>query len=404
MTSVCVAELGARGDGIADIDGRRVYVPGAAPGDIAYFEDDKLVRLDPGPERAEMRCPHYGPCGGCNLQHVSDETYATWLKTPIRSALAQHGLDADILPAIVSPPQSRRRATFVARWSGGRLQVGFSAARSHHTVDLDACATISAEIVADIPAFRRFIDKDLAKKADGRAHLTQTDQGLAITLSGIDVDDVTVRLEAAALAERLPDCCSISDADGEILWQAQLPTITLSGVRVPLPSSAFLQATKDGETALINCVKTLMGDAKRIADIFSGLGTFSYALAHKARVDAFEGSGAAISAMQRAQRPKGMKSVTLHHRDLFRRPLAADELRTFEAVVIDPPRAGAKAQSTNLANANVDIIAAVSCNPATFARDARLLVDGGYSLGAIQPVGQFLWSTHVELVAGFSRR
>ena len=381
-----VVRLAARGDGVTE-SGR--FVPLAAPGD-QVAEDGTLAR---GPHHADPPCRHFPECGGCQLQHVDDAAYRDYLVDRIASALAAQGMSRpEIRAPHLSPPRSRRRAALKA--AGGLI--GFNAEVSHRIVDMRECHVLRPELFALVAPLRRLLK--------GRAGIAMTlaDQGVDVLLEGVSVDGLQATEAMLAFArEKGLARLAIDDGLGaQTLWEPEPVTVTLSGIAVSLPHGAFLQATADGEAALVAAVREAVAGAGKIADLFAGLGTF--ALAVDAKVYAAEGARDAALALKaaanRAQRP-----VFVDHRDLFRNPLDAAELAKFDAVVIDPPRAGAKEQAALLAAPPVPVIAAISCNPATFARDAAILVAGGYRLDWVQPVGQFRWSTHVELAARFSR-
>ena len=377
-----IVRLAARGDGVT-ADGR--FVAMTAPGD-GVAPDGSIV---PGPHRQVPPCRHFPECGGCQLQHVDDPAYADYLKDRIASALAAQNLSApEIREPHLSPPRSRRRAALKA--AGGL--VGFNAEASHRIVDMRECHILRPELFALVAPLRRLLN--------GRAGIVMTlaDQGVDLLLEGVNVEGLAATEAMIAFAEanglaRL----ALDDGYGaQILWEPEPVTIALSGVPVGLPEGAFLQATADGEAALVAAVREAVGEARVVADLFAGLGTFALAL--EGKVYAAEGARDAVLALKSTGR-----GVFADHRDLFRRPLDLVELNRFEAVVLDPPRAGAKEQMPALAASKVPRIAYVSCNPATFARDARTLVESGRKLDWVHPVGQFRWSTHVELAACFSR-
>lgn len=402
-----VEALAARGDGIVTHDSKTFFIPGAAPGDRVWMDGTDIIKVEPGPHRADPRCPHFGACGGCSLQQLKDERYASWLSVPIERALAQHKIDADIRPPIVSPPNSRRRAVFTAKVTNGGVVLGFRQKQSHSLEDIEACAVLAPALMNAAAPLKGFLSECLKPGDMTRIHLTQADSGLDVHFESLPLDRLEVLQRVPDLAAGLGRVVRITGQDGpqtDILWQLETPFMRFSGAEVQLPVGAFLQATKEGEVALVKTCMDWVGSAKAAADLFSGIGTFAFHVAEEAKVNAYEASAAAISAIQNAQRPKGMHGVAAHHRDLFRRPLSPHELNAFDLVVFDPPRAGAKAQCAALAQCDVPTLIGISCNPATFARDAEMLVKGGYSLQAVQPVGQFLWSTHVELAALFTRR
>ncbi|MDQ8755241.1 class I SAM-dependent RNA methyltransferase [Sphingosinicella sp. LHD-64] len=364
-------------------------MPMTAPGDL--ISPDGAV--SPGPHHATPPCRHFPDCGGCQLQHVDDAAYAEFLKDRVASALVAQGVPVpDILDPHLSPPRSRRRAALKA--AGGAI--GFNAGKSHRIVDMRECHILRPELFALVAPLRRLLP--------GRAEivLTLADQGVDVLLEGVTVEGLaaTEMMGAFAAGYRLARL-AIDDGYGpQTLWEPEPVTITLGDIPVPLPHGAFLQATREGEAALVGAVRQAIGDAQTVADLFAGLGTFSLAL--DGRIYAAEGARDAALALKSAA-ARAQRQVLVDHRDLFRRPLETAELNRFEAIVIDPPRAGAKEQVPLLAASDVPRIAYVSCNPSTFARDARVLLDGGYRLDWIRPVGQFRWSTHVELAGRFSR-
>lgn len=391
-----IVRIGARGDGIDEAGG---FHHGAVPGD--HVAEDGTIT--PGPARAIPVCAHFGSCGGCQLQHVNDDVYARYVEDRIATALqAQDIYDIDMRQAHLSPPASRRRVALKALKQGHSVKLGFNEASSHKLVDLQACAVMRPELFALVAPLRSLLSQIMGDRKACTVRLTVADQGIDLFVSGIDLAGLAAAEAIQAFAQRHHIArLSIDEGFGpQTLWEPEPVTITLGFVPVTLPEGAFLQATDDGEAALVKAVQDAVGMAKRTADLFAGLGTFAFAL--PGRVHAAEGSRDAIlslkSAANRAQRP-----ISVEHRDLFRRPLSVGELDAFDAVVLDPPRAGAREQVAELATSKVPVIAYVSCNPATFARDARTLIDGGYALGWVQPVGQFRWSTHVELAARFDR-
>lgn len=378
-----VVRLAARGDGVTG-DGR--FVAGAAPGDRIAADGAIL----PGAHHQAPPCRHFPECGGCQLQHVDDAAYADYLKDRIASALAAQGLaPPEIRTPHLSPPRSRRRAQLKA--AGG--VIGFNAEGSHRIVDMRECHVLRPELFDLVAPLRRMLT--------GRAGaaMTLADQGVDLLLEGVSAEGLA-QAEALTGFARTHRLARLSLDDGygpQTMWEPEPVTATLGGVPVPLPHNAFLQATADGEAALVAAVREAVGEARLVADLFAGLGTFALSL--PGRVYAAEGARDAVLALKSARR----EGLFVDHRDLFRRPLDAAELGRFEAVVLDPPRAGAKEQMPLLAASPVPRIAYVSCNPATFARDARTLADAGCRLDWVQPVGQFRWSTHVELVGRFSR-
>ena len=394
-----VVRLAARGDGVT-ADGR--FVPGAVPGDL-LLPDGRLL---PGPQRVAPACRHFGTCGGCQLQHAGEAALADFARARCLEPLSALGIrPAEVRPVHLSPPGARRRASLRAARRDGVVRLGFSRRGAHALVDVVECPVLAPSLAALVPPLRALLARLLPPRGAVSAALALCDQGVDLLLSDLAPDrlDGAEALAAFAREEGLARL-AIAGPDGlDILWEPEPATVTLGGVRVRHPPGAFLQATADGEAALVAAVREGAGKARAVADLFAGLGTFALPLSAAARVHAVEGSGAAVSALLRAARAAG-RPVSAEHRDLFRRPLAAAELASFDAVVFDPPRSGAAAQAAELAQAPVPVAIAVSCNPATFARDALRLVSGGFRLETLWPVAQFRWSTHVELVARFERR
>jgi len=389
-----VVRIAARGDGVTE-DGRHVAL--TAPGDRVDADGAIL----PGPHHATPPCRHFPTCGGCQLQQLDDESYAAFAADRIASALDAQGLAAPLRPAIVSPPRTRRRATLHADGKGGRVRLGFAAENSHALVDLAECHVLHPDLFALVVPLRGFL-QSLGLRRRGDVHLTLADQGPDVLVGGVRPDGLAGADRVAAFAAR-HNLARLAFDDGlgpETHWEPRPVTITLGGVPVPLPPAAFLQATADGEAALVAAVREAVAGAATVADLFAGLGTFALSLS--ARVYAAEGARDAAASLRAAANARGVP-VFVEHRDLYRRPLIAAELDRFDAVVLDPPRAGARDQAAALAAKASGTIAYVSCNPSSFARDARTLADGGWRLDWVLPVGQFRWSTHVELVGRFTR-
>ncbi len=402
-----IVRLAARGDGVT-ADGR--FVIGAAVGDRVHFGSDG-TRIEPGPRHAVPPCRHFPDCGGCQLQHIGDADHADFVRDRIVRALAHAGVTpGEVMPVAMSPPRTRRRAALRAVRRGG-LVLGFNAEGSHRIVDIVQCEVLGPALFALVDPLRRLLHVALAEGQGAGVTLTDSDSGVDVLLANVAADrlDRIERLTDFARAHDLARL-SVEGAHGvETLLEARAPVLTMGGVAVPLPPAPFLQATREGEAALVAAVLAAVGDAGRVADLFCGLGTFALPLSlgalplsRGARVLAADAAGPAVAALAVAARSAG-RPVTTAHRDLFRRPLTAAELEPFDAVVFDPPRAGAQAQSAALAASKVPVVVAVSCNPSTFARDAQRLVEGGYRLDRLWPVAQFRWSTHVELVAEFRR-
>jgi 23S rRNA (uracil1939-C5)-methyltransferase len=393
-----IVRLAARGDGISD-DGR--FVPLAAVGDTVDFSQTP-PRIIPGPHHAAPACAHYPECGGCQMQHMDEAAYGDFVIDRLGRVVA---LPADVRPIALSPPRSRRRASLKALKRGGKLVLGFHSEGTHALVDIADCPVLAPELMALLGPLRVLLR---ARLKDGQG------AGIALTLSdaGVDVLLANVSADGLAAIEALTDFAqgcdlarlSVEGPGGiDTLVERRTPVLAMGGVAVPLPVAPFLQATREGEAALVAAVLEAVGGAARVADLFCGLGTFALPLSAKAQVLAVDAAGPAVMALGVAARAAGRR-VEVQHRDLFRRPLAEKELAGLGAVVFDPPRAGAEAQAKALAGSQVPVIVAVSCNPNTFGRDAKILMEGSYRLTTLWPVAQFRWSSHVELVARFERQ
>lgn len=411
IEQLTITRLGHRGDGAADTPEGTVYVPYALPDEtvtverVAGHPDRRhLVHVDkPVPERAAPICKHFGTCGGCALQHWSLAEYHLWKRSLLVEALGHVNLVAPVDDLIDAHGEGRRRAVLHAR-RGSRdvMEVGFTAPRAHHIVAIDECPILA-------PALSGAIKAAWAIAAELKLTEKPLDIQVTATDTGMDVD---VRGSGPLAPERMARLARLVEdfklarltRHGELVAQRAQPTVTVGRAHVPLPPGAFLQATVAGETTLARLVAKHVGNAKRVADLFAGIGTFALRLAERARVAAFDSEAGAIKALQRAaQATTGLKPVEAAARDLFRRPLLPIELKAFDAVVFDPPRQGAEAQARELAKSQVKTVVAVSCDANTFARDAKVLVGGGYKLCAVMPVDQFRYSYHVEIVAKFER-
>lgn len=389
-----IIRVAARGDGVTE-DGRHAAF--AAPGDTLVG-----TTVVPGPYHQTPPCRHFPVCGGCQLQHLDDSSYAQFLIDRVAMALESHGLSAPIRAPLLSPPRTRRRATLHAERRGRQVLLGFSESKSHAIVDMHECWILLPELFALVAPLRGLLSVLLGRRR-ANVHLTMIDQGVDILIEGVEAETLAAAEGLTAFAARhsLARVSLDSGMGPETRWEPEPATITLGDVPVPFPPGSFLQATAEGEAALVAAVREATAGAATTADLFSGLGTFALSL--PGRVYAAEAGRDALfslkAAAERMQRP-----VFTEHRDLFRRPLTPEELSRFDAIVLDPPRAGAKEQATALAQCTAPKIAYVSCNPNSFAPDALRLVEGGYTLDWVQPVGQFRWSTHAELAASFTRR
>jgi 23S rRNA (uracil1939-C5)-methyltransferase len=398
-----VERLGHLGDGV----GGGLFIPGALPGEVVEGtpQGDRLdgVRIVvPSDQRVRPPCPHARACGGCVVQHARDGFVADWKTGIITQALAAQGLAAPMRPIVTSPPQSRRRAVLAGRRTKAGAMVGFHARGSDLLVEVPQCHLLTPRLMAAMPALEALVRAGGARGAELSLTVTDTANGPDVAVAGGKPADAAMLLGLARLAEA-HGLARVTWGDETAALRAP-PSQRFGRAEVIPPPGAFLQATAHGEAALLAAVREAVGGAARIADLFAGCGTFALPLAEAADVAAFEGEAAMVAALEKGWRgTPGLHRVSATARDLFRRPLEPDELAAFDAVVIDPPRAGAEAQTARLAAARVPVIAMVSCAPATFARDARTLVEAGYAIDWVQPVDQFRWSAHVELAARLSR-
>ena len=414
---VKITSLGAQGDGIGEHEGIQVFVPGTAPGDLVRAEIGEKKRngiyaklahiLEPSGERVEPACKHFGKCGGCQLQFLADGPYMKWQRERVEMALAHHGLASGLVrEPLVSPRESRRRVALKALQTPGKLILGFNQRQSHQLVDIGECPVTCRDITKLMPALRSALRDVLKMRMSAEVHLTLTASGMDILIDAPMELDLAARELLVAFADA-QDIAAIHWRDQGFLDPVIIrrePMMDLSGVRVPLAPAAFIQATAQGEKTLVTAVLEACENYGRVADLFCGIGTFTFPLAKTHQVLAVEGARQPLEALQAgANQAVGLKQIIAKHRDLYRRPLTVQELSGFDVVVFDPPRAGAKEQAVELADSTVERIVAVSCNPNSFARDARILADGGYKLESVLPVDQFLWSPHVELVGVFTR-
>lgn len=404
---VIIERLGHLGDGIAQGPDGAIYVPGMLPGEEVEgdLQGDQLADfriVTPSVNRVKPPCAHAKTCGGCMMQHASDAFVAEWKLGIVKGALAGQGLDAPFRPIITSPPKSRRRATIAARRTKSGALMGFHARASDMVVDVPNCQLLHPDLIATFPGLEALVKLGGSRTAEVSLTVTRSLSGADVMVVGGKTLDSALQLELARVTETYG--FARLTWNGETVALRTAPMQRFGKALVSPPPGAFLQATLEGERALLQAVALAIGPARKIIDLFAGVGTFALPLAERAEVHAVEGDGAMMAALEKgARNAEGLKRVTVETRDLFRRPLEDDEFKGVEAVVIDPPRAGAEAQMAVLAKSKVPVIASVSCNPISFARDAKLLIAGGYHLDWVQVVDQFRWSAHVELVARFSR-
>lgn len=404
---VTIERLGHLGDGIAQGPMGTIYVPGMLPGEEVEGElqGDTLVGVrivTPSANRVKPPCSHAKTCGGCMMQHASDDFVADWKLGIVKGALAGQGLEAEFRPIITSPPQSRRRAVIAARRTKNGALMGFHARASDTLVDVPNCQLLHPDLMATFPGLQALVKLGGSRTAEVSLTVTRSISGADVMVTGGKELDGPLQMELARITETYGFARLTWNGDTVALRTA--PMQRFGRALVSPPPGAFLQATIEGESALLRSVALAIGAARKITDLFAGVGTFALPLAERAEVHAVEGEAKMTAALEKAaHNTEGLKRVTVETRDLFRRPLEDDEFKGVEAVVIDPPRAGAEAQMAVLARSKVPVIASVSCNPVSFARDAKVLIAGGYHLDWVQVVDQFRWSSHVELVARFSR-
>ena len=403
MKEMTIQRLGHHGDGIAP---GPVYAAMTLPGEVVSgaVEGDRMSApsiITPSADRVKAPCAHFKACGGCSVMHASDDFVATWKTGIIEAALAAHGLEAPIRPIDTSPPRTRRRASLAGTRTKKGALVGFHARKSGSIVPIRDCFLLHPRLLEALPALEQITRLGASRSAVMTFAMTLTETGIDLAVGGGKPLDGPLRAALPALAGPFT---RRSWGDEVVVMEAP-PMLAIGAAKVPPPPGAFLQATPEGEAALQRVVVEAVDSARHIADLFCGLGTFSLPLSAQASVHAVEGSEDLLGALTHAaNHATGLKAITTDVRDLFRRPLLPDELQRFDAVVIDPPRAGAEAQTRELATARIPHIAMVSCNPTTFARDATVLTNAGYRSDWIQPVDQFRWSAHVELAASLSRR
>jgi 23S rRNA (uracil1939-C5)-methyltransferase len=408
---LAIDHVGHRGDGVAFAGGETVFVPYTLGGEtveadpVAGHPDRRhLTRIkQASPERIAPFCNYFGVCGGCAIQHWQMEAYRAWKRQIVVDTLKHTGIDCTVDELIDAHGAGRRRITLHARrGSDGELRIGFAAANSHEIVAIDNCPILDPGLHGAFDAARALAEvlKPTSKPLDIQA--TATSNGLDIDVRGSGPLPTAMIATLSGIAEQHK--LARLTRHGELVLMRTPPTIAIGAAQVILPPGSFLQATVAGEEALAALVSGHCKRAKHIADLFCGVGPFALRLAAKSRVTAFDSDAGAVTALQKAATStSGLKPVKAEARDLFRRPLVPQELRDYDTVVFDPPRQGAQAQVQHLAASKIPVVVAVSCNVATFARDAKILIDGGYTIEGVTPVDQFRHTPHVELVARFSR-
>lgn len=415
VQTVLIERLGTAGDGVAAGPDGPIYIPFALPGETWRVPAEALASAGPelrvaAPERHAPRCGHYQRCGGCQAQHMPDPLYADWKRRLLVGAFRHHGIAFDPEPLVRVPLQSRRRAVLAAELRGGDVRVGFHRANTHEIEPITDCTILTPRIVSALRPLGELVTavvKPLQIKSRSlRLTVLDTLGGLAVDIDGLEDAATGIGPAARARLAEIAAAASLAQISlgGDVLIRRAAPVIHFSGIAVEPPPGAFVQAVADAERWLVDLVTEAVGPAKRVADLFAGLGTFSLALALRAKVLAADSEAPLLRALTLAARKaEGLKPIETLTRDLMREPLSPKELEPFDAIVFDPPRAGAAAQVERIARARCPTVVAVSCNPATLARDVRVLVDAGFRLERLVPVDQFVFTPHLEVVAVLRR-
>ena len=413
IQTLTIARVAGQGDGIAETPDGPVFVPLTLPDEVVTADveggrAERIALIQTSPDRVAPASPHYGDCGGCSLQHWRADPYLEWKREQVRLALARERIETEIEPTVAVPMASRRRlALHARRGPDGRVILGFKSRKSWRLVEVTQCPVADPRLVAAFPALARIADAFLDHpKSAPTLHVT-------LTLTGLDVDVTGVERKSGGLSRdrQMQAIQAAAEADlarlslaGDTLVMARQPRIAFGDATIPLPPGGFLQAVPQAELAMTTRAVEAVRGAKKIADLFCGAGTFTFPLARVAPVLAADSSAAAIAALKAGiGTAQGLRPITAEARDLFRPPLSPFDLKGCDAIVIDPPRAGAAEQTAQIAGTKASVVVGVSCNPQTFARDARVLIDAGFGLERVTPIDQFLWSAHVELVGIFRR-
>lgn len=398
-----IESMGARGDGVARHSGQSVHVPFSLPGEIVNVSVNKdrgeiVSLLETSPQRVEPPCRHFGRCGGCALQHWDIDAYRAWKRGKVISVLAGAGIDAPVKQLVACAPASRRRAVFALRRTEAGMLLGYNEAHSHNIVDLEECHVVLPAIASKLSALRRAATAVCATGKPFKLTVIATRSGLDLAFS--DTGPMSDKARHAIVKLALDEGFARVSIDGETVIEPDKPIVMADDVAVAIVPGAFMQAVAEAEKAMVELALGHLRKQKRVADLFSGWGAFSLRLARQSIVHAVESDALTLASLDDAYRhAKGLKTLTSEKRDLFRRPLTFKELNRFDAVLFDPPRAGAEAQTSQLARSNVRKVVAVSCNPVTLARDLAILRNGGYAVISVTPIDQFVWSPHVEAVA-----
>jgi 23S rRNA (uracil1939-C5)-methyltransferase len=409
-----ITRFGGQGDGIAETREGQIFVPFTVPGDVINAGVEKtraslIAVLTPSPDRVTPPCPHFGPdeenagCGGCALQHVADEVYRAWKRGLVVAALESRNIAAEVAPLVACQPGTRRRVVFAARRTDKGAILGFNRAQSHHIVAVESCVVASERINQALPVLRRLASAVAVGKEAFRLSVLDAAPGLDLAAEAPFKLSESDRLRVIQAVRAEPGVARLA-FNGEILIEKQPPELESGRVIVNPPPGGFVQASKAAEDVMCDLVTGHLKKSKRVADLFSGAGTFALRLAESSHVHAVEADGPSLAALDKAaRRTQGLKPITVEKRDLFRRPLMVSELKSYQGLVFDPPRAGAEVQVGDIARSTIARIAAVSCNPTTLARDLEILIKGGYRVVSVTPIDQFLWSSHVEVVALLER-
>lgn len=405
--SLIIQEMGSKGEGTAHTSSGPVHIAFALPGEVVNVavngnRGTLISVLEPSQDRVQPSCKHFESCGGCALQHWALPAQLVWKRQLVIDALAARGIAVNVGEITAAGTGERRRAVFSVREEKGRKHVGFNASQSHTVIPIEECIVVAPAIVAAMPIIRDLANLMPIKKDGGHIAVTLTTSGLDVSMTGLEKVSTDLRTQMSGFAISR-DLARLS-IEEDIIVESRRPIIHFGQVAVSPPPGGFLQACASIESAMAAEITKHFAKCKRVADLFSGSGAFAFQIAKAAPVHAIEGDTAAVASIDRGRRGlQGFKAITVEQRDLFRRPLILNDLKAYDGVIFDPPRAGAEDQAKMLARSKVKKIAAVSCNPATLARDLRILIDGGYALKSVTPYDQFLYSPHVEAVALLER-
>jgi len=398
-----ISHLGAQGDGVASHNGQQVFVPGALPGEHWRVGNGDFQQVTTSPNRQTSVCAHFSDCGGCVAQHMDRDLYAKWKVDALTSAFAHRGIDVQPEPLRSVSPGARRRTTLSFLRTGSAVALGYHRSASHEIIEISQCPVLQDRLSSQLSALGALSSVVAREGKEGRMVVTALDQGLdvAVTAPGAKPSQ-NDRLQLSRLATDMG--AVLLTLNGDPIIEAKPPVLTINGARIAPTSSTFLQVAPEAELWIADIIKSATKRTKKAVDLFCGVGTFTFPLAKRCQVTAYDGDSQAVAALSEAiNNNQGFKPITPHQRDLFRDPLSVRELRAFDAAVINPPRAGAAEQCERLAQSAIKTLVMVACNPATLSRDARTLVDGGYTLKGLTPIDQFVYSAHLESVAVFER-